>query len=560
MRRATSFAIAITFTITFTSASASTNAWAGEKSGAGAVKAPITRVTVFADRAEAVRSAAASCKGGKAALVFPLLPAGIDERTLRARASGKATAVGTSSRTVELEQPLDPRVAALADELEKIERKTRELLERAQGLSERYSGAGSFGDYLRERVAEGVLAREPDTARWSESLDLIRGERLEAARRQTKLEAEVRELDRQRAVLARKLESIDPTGSRKALEVTVAVECHGEKRPEVALSYVVPGATWYPEYELDFAPSAKGRVGDGEVAITVSALVRQTTGEDWSDVELVLSTAEPRLGAEAPRPARITLSGHDRGKEKVLLEVAEDRKRLPQKAAEINLPLAAAAPSPAGPAIEDRGRSFNLVLGRKVTVRSDGRPYWMPVDVVKAGARSALVTVPAEMPYVYQVARLDNPARYPLVAGRVHVHRSGSHVGTTRIEHTAIGEPMEISLGIDGELWVERKDTRRKDRDPGAFSSTRKLERAYRIKLISHARDSAPIEVREAIPVSKVEDVEVVLHRKKTTRGYEHDRTRGLLTWKITVPAGKEQAIDLAYTVKIPDDWSLSLR
>jgi hypothetical protein len=38
------------------------------------------------------------------------------------------------------------------------------------------------------------------------------------------------------------------------------------------------------------------------VRLTVGALIKQATGEDWTDARVMLSTARPKLDAEAPIP------------------------------------------------------------------------------------------------------------------------------------------------------------------------------------------------------------------------------------------------------------------
>src|SRR5207248_3289158 len=99
------------------------------------------------------------------------------------------------------------------------------------------------------------------------------------------------------------------------------------------------------------------------------------------------------------------------------------------------------------PTLDDRGQSFLLTIPGKATVIADGRPYWMPVDVVSTDADARLVTVPKLRPYVYRMAKLANPASYPLLAGKLHTYRGGSYVGDTWLEYKGLREPIEASLG-----------------------------------------------------------------------------------------------------------------
>lgn len=515
--------------------------------------ASVERVVVYADRAEVTRVAGATCQNDRAEVVFPMLPTAVDVRTLRAAASGKARAVGTTSRVIPVEENRDERVAKLQKELRDVDERIRVFEEEREGLARRLSVLGGFQQYFLQLAGEEARSERPDLARWGAVLEQSGQERLAAARRGAELQKEVRKLWRARERLERRLANLSPSRVAEALRVEVAVECQGETQPKVSLSYVVPQATWHPEYDLRYFPPQGAKVGPGEVELTVGVVVQQSTGEDWEKAILVLSTAKPRLGAEAPYPAPLTIHGYPAGKEKVLVEVQERREAL----------LGAGSQDMGGPKaaeLEDRGQSFALTMPHRTTVRSDGRPYWMPLDQVRARGEAVLYTVPKLKATVFQVVRLKNPAAYPLLAGRVHLYRRGSYVGNTSIQYAAPGEPMEISLGQDDEIRVDRKAVQSQDREAGALSSTRHLERSYQIQVSNNSDRQQVIEVRENIPVSKTEEVRVELVKDKTTRGFELDAHRGFLTWKLVLKSGEKRDLNLAYTIHLPESWQVNFR
>jgi uncharacterized protein (TIGR02231 family) len=515
--------------------------------------APVDRVVVYADRAEVTRVLTAACKNDRAEAVFPLLPTTVDVRTLRPSASGKARAVGTTSRVVPVEENRDERVAKLQKELREIEDRIRVFDEEREGLSQRMSVLGRFQQYFLQIAAEEARSERPDLTRWASVLDQSTQERLAAARRGNEIQMELRKLNRARQRLERRLANLSPSSVAEALRVEVAVECGGESQTRVSLSYVTPQATWRPEYDLRYFPPQGAKVGPGEVELTVGVAVQQSTGEDWENAILVLSTSKPRLGAEAPYPAPLTINGHPAGEEKVLVEVMERREGLAG-------PGGPSAGAPVSAALEDRGQSFVLTMPHRTTVRSDGRPYWMPLDLARARGEAVLYTVPKLRQTVFQVVRLKNPVSYPLMAGRVHLYRRGSFVGDTSLQYTAPGEPMEVSLGQDDEIRVERKAVRSQDREAGMLSSTQHLERSYQVQVTNNSARQQVIEVRENIPVSKTEEVRVELVKDKTTRGFELDAHRGFLTWKLVLKAGEKRDLNLAYTVHLPESWQVNFR
>ena len=116
-----------------------------------------------------------------------------------------------------------------------------------------------------------------------------------------KLSAERAALDEQREDLQTKISTVQNqlgelrgSGGRAYKTVIVRVSSTQPGNLDVALSYTVPGASWSPSYDA--------RVLSGERAVSLGyfGIVRQSTGEEWKDVALTLSTARPGLGGAAP--------------------------------------------------------------------------------------------------------------------------------------------------------------------------------------------------------------------------------------------------------------------
>ena len=123
-----------------------------------------------------------------------------------------------------------------------------------------------------------------------------------------------------------------------------------------------------------------------------------------------------------------------------------------------------------------------------------------------------------------------------------------------------MGEPFEVSLGIDDELKVERKTLDDRSRDPGFLSSTKHLLRATRAILTNRAATPETVELRDNLPVSQIDDVKVEIVAKQTTPGYALDAARGFLTWPVALKSGEVKSVDFGYLIHLPDDWQVSAR
>lgn len=103
---------------------------------------------------------------------------------------------------------------------------------------------------------------------------------------QRELKEKLQQLQQKRNVLTVSSETI----SREAVVFLSA----GEEGASFRVSYLVSGANWTPSYNL------RANADQSEVTIEYNASVKQTSGEDWTDVAMTLSTASPSFAAKAP--------------------------------------------------------------------------------------------------------------------------------------------------------------------------------------------------------------------------------------------------------------------
>ena len=509
----------------------------------------VERVVVFADRAEVTRVVTGKCEAGSAAGVFVALPDAIDPRTLRGDVDGDGTAVGVSTTRTALVESLDERVRTLRADALAANEQLAALQRAAEDDQERLASVQSYGDYFRGLAVEELRQPKPDASRWDELLNYLDSESNAAVARQVARDAEIRQLSRKSERFNARLAQLAPAQAPSALTATVAVRCGSSSAPKIRLSYVVPGATWSPEYDLHFTPP-KGKVGEGNAVLTVAGVVTQSSGEDWSDAELWLSTAKPALGGEAPLPNPIYVSGQPDEKTKTLVQAQEHRADDLKGGKDTGGAVR-------GASLEDGGKAFVLKLPRRVTVRADGRPYWFPVDDLNTRATSSLVAVPSLSPYVFQVVAMSNPASFPLMAGTIHVFRGPTFVGNESFAYRAPGEPLEVSLGLDEEVALERKDLVKEDLEGNFFSGDKTIGHAWRTILHNRSELDLSVEIREQIPVTKTADVVVDVDAAKTSAGYSLDKVRGHLNWKVVLKRNATEQRDLAFTIALPKEWNV---
>lgn len=262
------------------------------------VEAPIDEVLVFSDRARVIRRGALAPGRGLRTLRLPDLPGGALIETVRLSASG-AKVLRVEAAPVEQDQVAIAEVEALLTAIEAIDDQRAELQMARQVLD-------AEADLLTRltpipAVKEGDPAPAPAAGVLDKVLGFL-GDRRDALRQgRASLTTQDRALLKQRQEKVTALAQYDARAfTEQRVQVTAIVEITGGA-PKVELEYFVPGATWRPDYEVEFDPNR------GRLTLKTAGRVRQSSGEDWRGVKLGLSTAIPGAGIEAPELLTWTL-------------------------------------------------------------------------------------------------------------------------------------------------------------------------------------------------------------------------------------------------------------
>jgi uncharacterized protein (TIGR02231 family) len=113
------------------------------------------------------------------------------------------------------------------------------------------------------------------------------GQLLDAGRRLASVDEEIQ-------VTQRNLNEVGVTGDTLARRVSILLEAASEGEVELDVSYLVRDASWTPSYDV--------RVFADESLLKLHyfGFIRQSTGEDWVDTQVALSTATPSIGGNVP--------------------------------------------------------------------------------------------------------------------------------------------------------------------------------------------------------------------------------------------------------------------
>jgi uncharacterized protein (TIGR02231 family) len=184
---------------------------------------------------------------------------------------------------------------------------------------------------------------------------------------------------------------------------------------------------------------------------------------------------------------------------------------------------------------------------RAVAVPADGSSHRATVAVLTLDAALDYVTAPVRAPEAHLRATVVNRSPHTLLAGPASVFSGGDFVGKATLSTWAPGEEIELALGVDDRIRVERTLVNRRAAK-ATLGSTRRREVEYRIVVTNHTPAPARITVLDQLPVSRDENIVV---RELHLHPAPHDRTEmGVLTWRFEVPSGAAVEVLLGLRVE----------
>lgn len=498
--------------------------------------APIVAVTVHPDRARVTRRGDVAIAAGTTELTVAGLPALLLDESVRVtgRSDQPVRVVGVDVAHRDLVAAPDDRVRAAEQAVRDAERALAAIDGADAGDAAREQLlqrlALRSGDRLARALAEGTA----DPARVAEVSGAVAAQLVEvAAARREHAEQRV-EAERARVAAQAELDRLRASG-RTRRDAVIAVEADTAAELTLELTYVVHGAGWSCAYD---ARVDVGRDGTGPLALTWYGMVTQATGEDWPACELTLSTARPGLAGAVPE-----------------LEPWWVDVRPPAPP----MPLAAAAPASARFAAKEMlvqdvvaeaqegALAVAWRLPRPTAVPADGTPHRTTVATATLDARLDHVVAPAVDPTAHLRATVVNTGGHALLAGPLSAFLDGAFVGTTHIDATAPGAELELHLGVDDRVAVERELM---ERTPHKALLGGKISAVERWRIEIHNGRPAPVRivVRERVPVSRHPDVQVVDVEVKPEPA-ERDEL-GRLEWTASVEPGGTWEADVRFGVR----------
>ena len=509
----------------------------------------IDAVTVYPDGASVTRVIALDLPAGDNTAVLKDFPLSLDPSSLRVEGEGgaKLTIGSIDARPPRAAPPvnlpeLDKRIETLNDERANL-----------QGAIAAATARRTFAERFAETSPAGLgeKGEARPIAEWRAAFAAVAEEVASANTAIRDAERKQRDIDREIA----RLESDRAQKPPSKLEVRIDLAAPAATKATLRVTYAVRNARWTPLYDARLDTGAKDR--KPALELVRRADITQSTGEDWSNVSLGVSTVRLARGGSAPELGSLIVQYPQAPRPAPMGGVSEAMR-----------PMLRSAPAQKAADARDQAAEEQQAVAEvgdfQVTFRIPGR-----VSVgASEGARALRISTatiapdlsvraaPVKDPTAFLEASFRQSEDAPLLPGRVAIYRDGVFVGRGQMATVSKEETVRLGFGADDKVKIERSVVKRNEGSAGLIVTTSKTdERSFKTSVRNGHDFPIRIAIEDQLPVSESEDIVVEMLPQTTAPTATNLRDkRGVLEWAFEAKPGEAPDIAFAWRVRWPKD------
>lgn len=519
----------------------------------------IDTVTVYPDGATVTRVMSLDLASGDSTLVVRDFPLSLDPSSLRVEGeAGAKLIIGTiDARPPKAAPPvnlpeLDKRIEALKDQRADL-----------QGAIDSAAARRKFAQHFAETSPAGLgdKGEARPITEWRAAFAAV-GEEIATA------DTAIRDATRKQRELDRQIAQLEAERSAKPpskLEVRIDVASAAATKATLRVTYAVRNARWVPLYDARLDTGAKDR--KPQLELVRRAEVTQSTGEDWSNVTLGVSTVRISRGGSAPELNPL-VAQYPQVPKPLALGTASDLARPAPMTRQAQSPAMAKIAEAAEPRQSaDEQQAVAEIGDFQATFKIPGRVSLGAAEGAKS-LRIASVNVPADLsvraapvldPTAFLEASFKQADDTTLLPGKVAIYRDGVFVGRGKITASAKDDIVRLGFGADDKVRIERAVLKRNEGSAGLLVTTSKTdERAFKTTIRNGHDFPIKVAIEDQLPVSENEDIVVEMLPSSTQPTATNIRDkRGVLQWSFDAKPGEVRDINFAWRVRWPKDKSM---
>ncbi len=519
----------------------------------------ISQVYLYPQSATVVREGKIELDAGSYHIIFDDILDKFDEKTISVKLEHTSDDVarikGVSIETVFLEKEPTKKIRQLQDEINLLEKEIRNISSEKSSLFDKKEFLNSIIYFFREQKMTGSATMQIPSSEHLESIYVFLDEKLKKNYSQLLNYDFQIEINQEKInLLQKQLQQIIAEQRETKKVIAVDIEVYQRSYINIFLSYQLNEAiSWQPVYDV------RANINENNIELITYALISQSTGLDWEDVHVSLSTARPTVSGQLP-PI-----------ESWVIRPYQPDQRM-SKTMEMAIPYQEesdmVATSIIGEGqqdflvpIEHRGTSVTFHIPHKVSIPSGSGQEKILISEEKMAGEFDYKAYPRVSPFMYFNVHAENNLDIPSLPGQVNIFLDGGFTGNTSLGYIPPGEDFDISLGIAENIKVKR-ELLKKFRDETLISTipSSKIVTKYEYKItIENFQDAESLcHIFENIPVPEDDRIQINIDKvTKEPKVKDWNDKEGVWMWEFLLETQEKTEIDIIYSVVHPRDMQI---
>ena len=252
------------------------------------IDSKIEKVTVFLQGAQVQRSAKTNLTAGKSELVFTNISPSIDKQSIQVKAEANVTVLSVIHQQNFLKEQQKQ------DEIKEVENLKEAQLEKIALQRNIMNVYKQEENMLIKNQQVGGANNGLKAVDLKDAVDFQRNRLTEVYQKQMETDRAIKKLELELIKMNKQLVELNQKAETSTSEIHVTVNTKETTNSNFTITYLVKQSGWFPTYDI--------RVKDisSPINLQYKANVFQSSGEDWKDVKLFLSTGNPNENGTKP--------------------------------------------------------------------------------------------------------------------------------------------------------------------------------------------------------------------------------------------------------------------
>ena len=498
------------------------------------VSSEVENVTVFMQGAQVFRTASVRLPAGKSVLKIERLDPALNPESIQFNAGDALTVLAVSHNRNYLVPKIETEESARIEHLIKV---------KSDSVGWEESMIRVFNheqEMLLANQAIGGSANGVELQRLESAANFFRERLVEVARSKRAHEERIRQLNEEIEAMRQQLQAIVSERQREFVsELFVTVQAPSAGRYDLTLNYLTRSASWRPLYDLRVTDI------DSPLALQYKAEIEQSTGEDWEEANLVLSTADPTRGNIKPELQAKRIGFYNRR----IPVTRSSRKVAGGALADMALEAEESMASmPAPVQTRTNTTSIEFDIAEPYTIKSDDAPALVDIAQYALDPIYAYYAAPVVSEKAFLSSRLTEWESLNLLSGTSNLFFNSTFLGQTFLDMENVSDTLDISLGMDQGIVIERK--REEEFTKKQLLGNRKTDiYGFEIEVRNNKPVPVSIVIEDQVPVSSDNQIEVELEEDG---GAAFEEETGMLKWEEVIEPGSTISLNFRYSIRYP--------